>query len=121
MKAYKTRFFTLLASCPIRPLMILPILLAAGLSLAAKAVDPDPDLVGREAMVQISKQLGVTCAYCHNPQNFRDGHMKTFQIAKEHMRVTATLNGPQGFNGKPKVDCYVCHQGKATVDYKLKL
>ncbi len=81
----------------------------------------DKDLARREEMLVMSRQLGVTCNHCHDPANFRDGKLKNFQIAKEHMRVVEFINSAKGWNSKPKVDCYTCHKGSAKFDYKEKL
>lgn len=79
----------------------------------------DPDLVMREYMLKISRQLGVTCNYCHNIKNFKDESMPTWKISKEHMKVVHLLN-TEGFNSSrtPKADCYMCHQGKAKYQYQ---
>jgi hypothetical protein len=29
------------------------------------------------------------------------------------MRIVEALNGANGFGGKPKADCYLCHRGEA--------
>ncbi len=80
--------------------------------------EPDADMKVREQMVQISRELGVTCTYCHNSENFKDPKNKNFGIARDHIRITQLLNSEQGFKGKPKVTCYVCHQGEAKFDYE---
>ena len=87
-------------------------------SFAAQRTDVDPDLVMRESMVVMARQLGVTCTHCHDPNNFKSGTMRTHQIAKDHMRVVQVLNGKQGFNGKPRIDCYTCHRGEAVPAYR---
>lgn len=71
----------------------------------------------REYMLEISRQLGVTCNYCHDVKNFRNESMKTWKISKEHMHIVQLLN-TRGFTKGPKADCYMCHRGKATPDYK---
>lgn len=96
--------------------MLLVLLLAATPLLEAKP-EVDADMKIREQMVQISRELGVTCTYCHNSENFKDAKNKNFAIAHDHMRITQVLNSDQGFKGKPKVTCYVCHQGEAKFDY----
>lgn len=76
----------------------------------------------RQEMVVLSRQLGVTCAECHNVQDFTNGDKKTFKVAKDHLRIVATLRS-QGFDGKkgPEATCYMCHQGKLRPDYKEHL
>ena len=78
------------------------------------------DLAMREYMLDISKQLGVTCNYCHNVKNYKDESMKTHQVSKQHMRVLHMLN-TEGFVGQNslKVDCFMCHQGKPKFKYQL--
>jgi hypothetical protein len=80
---------------------------------SAEKIEHDPDLATRQSMIQISKQLGVTCTHCHDPNNFKSHDLPTWNTAKEHMRVTQVLNSKQGFGGSPKVDCFTCHQGVA--------
>lgn len=79
----------------------------------------DPDLAMREYMLKISRQLGVTCNYCHNVKNFKDASLPTWKISKEHMKVVHLLN-TEGFTSSraPKADCYMCHQGKAKYQYQ---
>lgn len=74
----------------------------------------------REMMVSISKQLGVTCTACHNPENFRSNAKMEFKIAKEHMKITQLLidNGMDGKKG-PKASCYMCHQGQMKPSYQM--
>jgi hypothetical protein len=73
----------------------------------------------RQEMIVISRQLGVTCAECHNIQNFASDEKKTFKVAKDHMRILETLHS-NGFDGKkgPEATCYMCHQGELHPDYK---
>ncbi len=82
--------------------------------------EADSDLIVREQMLQISKELGVTCTFCHNSENFKDAKNKNYNIARDHFRVLRMLNSEQGLNDKPKVSCYVCHQGKAKFTFALK-
>jgi hypothetical protein len=75
--------------------------------------ETDPDFLTRQTMIQISKQLGVTCTHCHDTKNFKSTALPTWKTAKDHMRVVQLLNSKEGFNGSPKVDCFTCHQGMA--------
>ena len=88
-------------------------------SLAPLLRAEDPDLLVREDMVKISHQLGVTCNHCHDVKNFKSDHLPAFQTAKQHMKVVELLN-TKGFTGSkaPRADCYLCHRGKSTPDYK---
>lgn len=78
---------------------------------------PDPDLKKRQEMIDISRQLGVTCTHCHDVKNLRSGKKRTHKIALEHMRITKWLDR-KGFKGKPKGTCYMCHRGQPVPDYK---
>jgi cytochrome c peroxidase len=73
----------------------------------------------RENMIRISRELGVTCATCHNVQNFKAGDKATYQTSKEHMKITQMLK-ENGFDGKkgPAANCFMCHRGKLMPDYK---
>ena len=94
---------------------------AAGLFLAAsvgaRATETDAYPTVRESMIVMSRQLGVTCLHCHDVGNLKSTAKPAFQIAKRHIQVVQTLNGAQGFGGKPKVDCFMCHRGQATYPY----
>lgn len=74
----------------------------------------------RENMIRISRELGVTCAACHNVQNFKADDKKTYQVSKEHMKITQMLkeNGWDGKKGNPEATCFMCHRGKLMPDYK---
>ncbi len=67
----------------------------------------------RVQMVQLSRELGVTCTECHSAKNWKDGSKANFKIAKEHMKTVEVLRA-NGFNGKrgPEASCFMCHQGK---------
>lgn len=77
----------------------------------------DAELKTRAEMIDISRQLGVTCAHCHDTSNLKSPQKRAYKVAKEHLRVTRLLND-KGFKGKPKVTCYMCHRGKVVPDYK---
>lgn len=83
-----------------------------------KAKLSDPDIAQREYMKDISRQLGVTCAHCHDVKNYKSGEMETHKTAKTHMEMVELLN--EKFPGKvgKKVDCYMCHRAHAKWDYK---
>lgn len=85
------------------------------------AASKDPDLRIHEEMQVISRQLGVTCTYCHDPANFRSASLKEFGIAKEHMRVVNYINSEKGWNQKPRIDCFTCHRGNAKIDLRAEL
>lgn len=81
---------------------------------------PDHDLEVRKYMVQISKEIGVTCSYCHNVNNFKSYEKPAMKETKDMIHIVKLLNA-QGFTYKnaPKADCYMCHRGKAKPDYKM--
>lgn len=100
-------------------ILILVLLFNATGILEAKT-EADSDLKTRDLMLQVSRELGVTCTYCHNSENFKDSKNKNFGIARDHFRILHSLNSESGFNAKPKVSCFVCHQGKAKFEYAMK-
>jgi hypothetical protein len=79
----------------------------------------DSELEQREAMIKMSRQLGVTCAYCHDVSNFKNRSMATYKVAADHLAMIELLNA-RSFTLKngPRADCYMCHRGKAIPDYK---
>lgn len=81
------------------------------------------DEIYREYMETISRQLGVTCASCHNVRNWRSDELRNFKVAKEHMRLVQVLidNGMNGKNGSPKADCFMCHRGVLRPPYQEKI
>ena len=93
------------------------LLLLSANSISEAKPELDTDLKLRAQMVQISKELGVTCTFCHNSENFKDSKNKNFITAKDHFRVLAILNSDQGFKSKPKVTCYTCHKGQSKFEY----
>ena len=68
-------------------------------------------------MESISAQLGVSCTECHDVKNYKKADKKSFQVAKDHIRITQILidSGMNGQNGQPKANCYMCHQGQLKV------
>ncbi len=59
----------------------------------------------------ISASLGVDCAFCHVPRQFREptirGPKKT---AREMMAMTAMIN-KEAFHGRQQITCESCHRG----------
>ncbi len=85
---------------------------------AANSVKHDQELKQRDYMIEISRQLGVTCNYCHDVKNFRSETLKTWKKSKSHMQMVDLLN-TRSFKGTDvKADCFMCHRGKAMPDYK---
>lgn len=77
----------------------------------------------RQAMIVMSRQLGVTCTVCHNTENFKSDEKMPFKVAKDHIKLTQLLidNGMDGKSGHPKADCFMCHRGALSPDYREKL
>jgi hypothetical protein len=75
----------------------------------------------RIQMVQLSRELGVTCTECHSTKNWKDSSKATFKIAKDHMKTVEILRS-NGFNGKtyPEASCYTCHQGHLKFASKMQ-
>ena len=93
----------------------LPFIIAQN-GLAKTPSNDDYDAQIRKEMLSISKQLGVTCVYCHSLADFRSNKIPAYNIAKEHMRVVRWINSPEGWNKKPEVSCMTCHHGQAKLD-----
>lgn len=81
----------------------------------------DLDLKSREYMQEISKELNVTCNYCHDVSNFRSNKLPNFKISKAHIELVKMLN-QKGFGTEKVVraDCYMCHRGEAKPNYKRR-
>lgn len=76
----------------------------------------------RQNMIVISRQLGVTCTECHNMKKLTDDSLKSFKVAREHIKIVEVLklNGMDGKKG-PEASCYLCHRGQLQIPYKEKL
>ncbi len=100
--------------------IVMLILSPKGHTESAVAIKAQEEKI-RQEMINISRQLGVTCAECHNVQNFASDEKKSFKISKDHIRIVETLKS-NGFDGKkgPEASCYMCHQGKLKPEYKEK-
>lgn len=62
------------------------------------------------AMRFITASLGVECSYCHVPDHFEKDEKKQKVVARQMMRMMATLD-QKSFAGNREVTCYSCHQG----------
>jgi hypothetical protein len=94
-------------------------LILMALNCLAQPTDPKFESE-RSSMIKMSRQLGVTCVYCHDVKNYKDGSMKTFKVAKDHESLVETLNKQYRHKISP-VDCFMCHRGKAIPDFKENL
>ena len=93
-------------------------LLAASFAQTPSQLKTEEEVM-RESMVSMSRQLGITCAACHDTENFRSDKKMEFRVAKEHMKITQSLID-LGMDGKkgPKATCYMCHRGELKPAYK---
>lgn len=75
----------------------------------------------RAYMVEISRQIGVTCTYCHDVKNFKNSSMKEWKVSKRHIDFVKSVNqDPKKLLG-PKMDCYMCHRGEAKPEFREPL
>ena len=104
-------------------LLILPSILwmSQAAAQSAAAVKLQEEAV-RKQMVSISRQLGVTCTVCHKTDNFKSDEKMQFRVALEHIKITQLLID-NGMDGKksPQADCYMCHRGQLSPDFKEKI
>ena len=93
---------------------------AGGYSESSEVFKKEQDLV-RIEMVQLSRELGVTCTECHSSKNWRDDSKGTFKVAREHLKIVEVLRG-NGFDGKkgPEASCFMCHQGHLKFAFKMQ-
>lgn len=75
----------------------------------------------REQMIQITKELGTSCAECHDTQNFKNSSLPNHRVGKDHLKIVQMLrdNGMNGRNG-PEASCYMCHRGQLKYDFENK-
>jgi hypothetical protein len=64
------------------------------------------------AMNFISGALGVTCAYCHIPNQFEKDDKTAKQTARRMIEMTRALDR-SSFGDAQAVTCYTCHRGQA--------
>lgn len=80
----------------------------------------DMDIAQRNYMIEISRQIGVTCTYCHNLKDFKSQEKSAYKISKDHIEFVKAVNGSLTNKLGKKMDCYMCHRGQAKPDYKEK-
>jgi hypothetical protein len=75
----------------------------------------------RLQMIQLSRELGVTCTECHAAKNWKDSSKANFKIAQDHMKTVEVIRA-SGFNGKkyPEASCFMCHQGRLKFASKMQ-
>jgi len=73
--------------------------------------DVPPDQIGL-TMQYIAASLGVQCNYCHVQGQNDSDDKETKKIARDMMRMVDKLNATF-FDGKPRVSCASCHNGRA--------
>ena len=90
----------------------------SGYSQSAQKLKSEEEIV-REEMIEISKQLNVTCTECHKVDKFKDSSKPTFKTAREHLKIVQVLK-QSGFDGKqgPLATCYMCHRGELRPAYR---
>lgn len=117
------RYLRLFASPAISISLVLSLVFSSEISLSQSAHELKKNSEEYRAyMVEISRQLGVSCVACHSTKNFASDEKKEFRVAKDHMRITQTLidAGFNGEKGQPKADCFMCHRGQIKPDYREK-
>jgi len=75
----------------------------------------------RVQMVQLSRELGVTCTECHSQKNWKYDAKPSFKTARQHLQVVEVLrqNGLDGKKG-PEASCFMCHQGRLRFAHKMQ-
>ena len=63
-------------------------------------------------MQYITASLGVQCNYCHVQGQNDSDDKETKKVAREMMKMVDKLNA-SFFDGKPRVSCASCHNGRA--------
>lgn len=61
-------------------------------------------------MSALTGLLGVSCAYCHVPNEWAREDKPTKQTARKMFRMIGRLNKEE-FEGKNAVSCWTCHRG----------
>jgi len=65
-----------------------------------------------EVMTQFTKDLGVTCAFCHVGSDMDRDDKPTKQTARRMILMTNRINASE-FGGRNLVTCGTCHRGSA--------
>lgn len=90
-----------------------------GLSQSSSEFKAEQEIV-RVQMVQLSRELGVTCTECHSQKNWKDSSKANFKTALKHLKTVEVLkrNGMDGKSG-PEASCFMCHQGRLKFAHKM--
>ncbi|MFN8790569.1 MAG: hypothetical protein ACK5Y2_03835 [Bdellovibrionales bacterium] len=102
--------------------VILGLILGVSLSQSQSSVEfkKEQEII-RVQMVQLSRELGVTCTECHSQKNWKDDAKPSFKTARQHLQVVEVLrqNGLDGKKG-PEASCFMCHQGRLRFAHKMQ-
>ncbi len=71
---------------------------------------PASEFIGR--MHYISWALGKNCEFCHVHNKFDSDDKKEKGTARKMIDMTASID-EHNFEGKPAVQCFTCHEGRA--------
>lgn len=91
-------------------------------SIATDSLSKEIEL--RKQMLDWSRHLGVTCIFCHDTNNFKNDEKATFKVGLKHKSLVRLLNEEvfterdKGGTLKVVADCYMCHRGKSTPQFK---
>jgi hypothetical protein len=80
----------------------------------------DSDIKTRDYMVELSRQIGVTCTHCHDLKDFKKSDKPAYKLGQTHIEMVAMLNEKYAGKVGEKVDCYMCHRGQPKWDYQEK-
>jgi hypothetical protein len=69
-----------------------------------------PGLQLQTTMALFAQSLGVSCAYCHVPDEFDRDDRPAKLTARKMIRMLHAVN--DNFNGTQPVSCWTCHRGK---------
>jgi hypothetical protein len=80
-----------------------------------------------EKMQVWSRQLGVTCNYCHDQNDFLSQKKPAYKVAAKHSKMIKVLaedifsEKDKGGNLRVEVNCFMCHRGNAQPEFKEPL
>ena len=62
-------------------------------------------------MGNFTRSLGVECNFCHVPGAFEKDDKQNKITARKMLAMTGVV-AKEYFNGRPRINCYVCHRGR---------